>query len=487
MNRERYHRIKMYCEKHGLFRQEDKVVLAVSGGADSVFLVYFMKELAKEWSLSLTIAHVNHGIRGEEAKRDEGFCQRLAQECGVDFVVFHGDVPVLAQEKKMSEEEAARWYRYQCLEGYRESAGFDKIAVAHHQNDQAETVLFQMLRGSSLRGAGGIRPRRDCIVRPLLSVRREEIEEELRYSGKSWCEDSTNQEMIYSRNQLRHQVLPQLEREIAQGATAHLAELAEQLQEVYDFVEQETKKSWKSMVRVKQHGLEMQVQDFLELHSVVQRELVLQMMEELSGSRKDITSQHMKTCCQLAAGETGKRISLPYGIQAGKDYDVIWMKKQEPFSVGIEKSQESIQSLKEKNAFLWNHMEDKRKEYDLESSKETRKFIILEKFSIREEKENKWKEVPKNSCTKWFDCARINRMLEFRHPQEGDYFLIGDGKRKKLGRFLIDQKVTRERREQLWVLAMGSHILWIPEMNRVSTGFYVNENTTEVLCASYKH
>ncbi len=482
MNRKRYHRIKMYCEKHKLFCNGDKVILAVSGGADSVFLVHFMKELAQEWQLTLVMVHVNHGIRGAEADRDELFCQEMAKEYGIPFVAFHGDVPYLARTKKMSEEEAARWYRYQCLESYRENNGFHKIAVAHHQNDQAETMLFQMLRGSSLRGAGGIRPKRDGIVRPLLVMERAEIEEELRECHQSWCEDSTNQELLYSRNQLRHQVLPYIEKEIVPGAARHLAELAGQLQEVFEYLDVETKNTRKSIVQKKQDGLEMQGEEFCRLHTVLQRELILQLIEELAGSRKDITSQHLKSCCELAAGETGKRISLPYGIQMGKDYDVVWLKKQKIFLDTLEKSQQIVEGTEMEEVYLWNPDQDQQKEYILQCFNGKCKKVIVEKVSIRDENSKKWKEVPKNSCAKWFDCARINRMLEFRHPKQGDYFLIGDGKRKKLGRFLIDQKIPQDVREQLWVWAMGSHILWIPELDRISTEFYVNEDTTDILC-----
>lgn len=484
MNRKQYQRIKKYCEKQKLFDREDKVILAVSGGADSVFLVEFMKELAQEWKLSLEMVHVNHGIRGEEAFRDEQFCQKLAKKNGISFTAFHGNVPEIAKSKKMSEEEAARWYRYQCLEMHREKTGFQKIAVAHHQNDQAETMLFQMLRGSSLRGAGGIRPQRDGIVRPLLAVDREEIEEALRESGQSWCEDSTNQEMLYSRNQLRHQVLPYIEKEIAPAAVSHLAELGEQLQEIFGYIEQETVKIREAVVRRNQNRLEVSADAFCKLHIVLQREMVLQMLEELAGSRKDITSQHIKACCQLVVGETGKRISLPYGISMGKDYDVVWLKCQDDLQTK-EIIFKEVSQVSEEN-LLWEPDRDNCKEYMLKQSDGNGISVIVEKVSITQDDFKKWKEVPKKSCTKWFDCARINRMLEFRHPKQGDYFLIGDGKKKKLGRFLIDRKIPQDAREELWVWAMGSHIVWIPELDRVSTEFYVKESTVDILCVSYQ-
>lgn len=475
----------MYCEKHHLFQKQDKVILAVSGGADSVYLVHIMKELAKEWMLSLVMVHINHGIRGAEADRDEVFCRQLAQEYDIPFRAYHGDIPSLAKEKHMSEEEAARWYRYQCLEEYRAQLGFDKIAVAHHQNDQAETVLFQILRGSSLRGAGGIRPKRGVIVRPLLDLGRQEIEEGLMDCGQQWCEDSTNQEIVYSRNQIRHEILPKIEQKIVPGATQHLAKLAEQLQEVFSYLEKETQNAWNEIIKKQNDGLEMQAKQFCSLHPVLQKELILQMIEEVSGSRKDITRTHIEACCRLAAGETGKRIALPYGIHMGKDYELVWMRQETKNNIHSITDKKSLPSDRNEG-FCWNLTEQNGKEYVLENFRKEKIHVCLEKLSIRADEEAKRKEVRKNSCTKWFDYAKINSTLEFRHPKQGDYFLIQGGKKKKLGRFLIDRKVAKEDREKLWVLAMGGHILWIPELDRVSTGFYVEEHTVSVLQARYQ-
>lgn len=478
MNIERYHRIKIYCDKNQMFSRGDKVILGVSGGADSVFLVYLMRMLAEEWDLWLAMIHVNHGIRGAEADRDEQFCRELAERMEIPFSVYQGNVPELAKREHMSEEEAGRHFRYRCMEEARQQLGFDKIAVAHHQDDQAETVLFQMLRGSSLRGLGGMRPVRERIVRPLLSVRREEIEEELRQMGQSWCEDSTNQEEIYSRNQLRRRVLPYLEREVAPGAVAHLARMAGQLQEVFQYLEGETQKALEHLTKLSGGRLELDADGFCRLSPVLQRELAMYLFERTAGSRKDITSRHVEGFCDMAAGATGKRISLPYGMTAGKDYGVLWIEGLS--ETGLENGWESISEN-----LIWDAQQDSLREYHWKDSVGNQCRVILKKMMLTEHSEEKSKEVPKNDCTKWFDYARIDSMLEFRHPQEGDYFQLDSaGKRKKLSRFLIDQKIPLEQRKRLWILAMGKHVLWIPELNRSSAGFYVNEDTEMVLCGT---
>ena len=184
MNEQMIDRMGKYCDANKLFSENEQVVVGLSGGADSVFLTCMMKKLAPRWGLGLHLVHVNHGIRGLEAERDECFCRELAEKLNLPITVFHGNVPELAQRQHMTEEEAGRYYRYQCMEEERRRLGYDKIAVAHHRDDQAETVLFQLLRGSSLRGLGGMYPVRGRIVRPLLLFRREELEGELRRIDK---------------------------------------------------------------------------------------------------------------------------------------------------------------------------------------------------------------------------------------------------------------------------------------------------------------
>lgn len=482
MNTERYHRIKIYCEKNQLFSKGDGVLLGVSGGADSVLLVHMMKKLAGEWNLKLAMAHINHGIRGTEADRDEAFCRNLSEGMEIPILVFHGDVPAMARQRHMSEEEAGRYYRYQCMEEARSQMGMDKIAVAHHRDDQAETVLFQMLRGSSLRGLGGMRPVRDKIVRPLLEIRRKEIEEELLLLGQKWCEDSTNQETCYSRNQLRHQVLPYLEQEVVSGATDHLAKTASQMREVFEFIEEETERAREKLVCLKGKKLELDVSGFIRLHPVLQKELTIQLLGEAAGSRKDITSRHVESFCVMAHGQTGKRISLPYGIIGGKDYGVLWIQKDSPLVMTQYKEKEEKEEVNQDSEMVWYPNQIEPKDYQLIDGAGETSHILLKKVSRKVAFEENGGEVPKNNCTKCFDYARIDSMLEFRHPREGDYFLLTQqGKRKKLSRFLIDQKIPLENRSRIWVLAMGQHVLWIPQLNRSSAGFYVNEDTTTVL------
>ena len=207
-----------------------------------------IRDRSREWDFVVELIHVNHQIRGGEAERDELFCKNFAAEHGVRIHICRGDVPKMVQEQKYSMEEAARIYRYQCIEETAEQYGFHKVAIAHHQDDQAETVLFQMLRGSGVCGMGGMRPRNGRYIRPLLFLRHDQIVRELGQIGQAWCEDSTNLEADCSRNKLRLNILPVLEESVNHRASEHLARTAAQMQEVQAFLEEELAKRLPDLV-----------------------------------------------------------------------------------------------------------------------------------------------------------------------------------------------------------------------------------------------
>ena len=228
-------RIKEYCRQKELLLQGDRVLVGLSGGADSVCLFLVLLSLAKEWNLSLVPVHVNHNIRGEEAEADEQFCKELCRSHGMELLVVSCDVPELAKERGWSLEEAGRNARYEAFFGLAAEHSCHRIAVAHHQNDQAETVLFQMFRGSRIRGLAGMDAKNGSIIRPLLNVTRTEIENYLNTQGQSYCVDRTNYEDDYTRNKIRNRILP-LAGEVQPRAVEHVAETAEYLGRVEEFL-----------------------------------------------------------------------------------------------------------------------------------------------------------------------------------------------------------------------------------------------------------
>lgn len=225
--------IKRYIEANQLIRPGDGVVVGLSGGPDSVFLLYALHTLQPRMGFTLRAVHVHHGIRGAEADRDESFSEKLCAKLDIPFQAVHVAAPTYAAQHGLSLEEAARILRYEALEAARQQLGQTRaawIAVAHHLDDQAETVLHNLVRGAGLRGLAGMENRRNHVIRPLLSIKREDILKWLKQYDIPYVTDSTNADPHYTRNRIRSTVLPEL-REINPEASAHIAHSAALLRE----------------------------------------------------------------------------------------------------------------------------------------------------------------------------------------------------------------------------------------------------------------
>lgn len=225
--------IKRYIGANQLIRPGDGVVVGLSGGPDSVFLLYALHTLQPRMGFTLWAVHVHHGIRGAEADRDESFSEKLCAKLDIPFQAVHVAAPAYAAQHGLSLEEAARILRYEALEAARQQLGQTRaawIAVAHHLDDQAETVLHNLVRGAGLRGLAGMENRRNHVIRPLLSIKREDILKWLEQNNIPYVTDSTNADPHYTRNRIRSTVMPEL-REINPEASAHIAHSAALLRE----------------------------------------------------------------------------------------------------------------------------------------------------------------------------------------------------------------------------------------------------------------
>ena len=212
---------------HTMFEPEDSVLVGVSGGPDSMALLYAMIDMSPEFSLTLSVAHVNHGIRGTDADKDELFVRSLSEKLGLPFHVKHGNVPHFKKTHRMSMEEAARTMRYEFFFNLVKEKGFTKIALGHHADDNAEQVLMNLLRGSGPTGLAGIPPkRRNIIVRPLIYSSKKAVDTFVRNKNIQYVRDSSNQDKRYLRNRVRHHLLPVLTDSYSTEIKKHLNRLA---------------------------------------------------------------------------------------------------------------------------------------------------------------------------------------------------------------------------------------------------------------------
>ena len=280
-------KVLAYCRAHQLIAEQEKIVVGISGGADSVCLFLILIYMRKICNIEVFALHVNHQLRGAEADEDETFVKELCKAYQIPLKIVSRPVEELARQNKQSTEEAGRELRYKAMEAYRQEVGADKIAVAHHKNDQAETVLYHLCRGSGLEGLAGMQPKRDKIIRPLLSVTRTEIEQYLKEQKQSFQIDSTNLENTYTRNKLRNQVIPFLEKEVNQQTVTHISASAELLGEVAVYIAKNGEKALKRMTKTEQTDyksvIKLELNAFNKEDFVIQKWVVKKLLSVLAG------------------------------------------------------------------------------------------------------------------------------------------------------------------------------------------------------------
>ncbi len=489
----------------------DLVVAGISGGADSVCLLAMLTESRARLDFSLTAVHVEHGIRGQESLRDASFVENLCREWQVDCRICSVDAKARAWEKKESLEEAARYLRYETFrQTGRElaakrglSAEQIKIAVAHNQNDQAETVLMNLARGSGLRGLCGMRPVRGQIIRPLLDTSREEIEQWLMEQKIKYCTDQTNRELEYTRNRLRLVAFPWLTSQVNKEAVSHMAASAKCLQRTEEYIQKQAENlflrcirgtgkkkeaSGGSLCRTEAMGgsegqfpqkpvgqspdslqtreVRLFLPEFLAAEEILQ-EYVLQMAIEKAqglGGLKDFGTVHLEALKELARKPAGRRLDLPGGLLALRQYEELVLgRKEKKCKREAREEQEASErtvELPESGVYHWKNWK-----------------IFL---SYEAHLEN-IQGFPEKKYTKWLAYDTISHILCVRTRRTGDYLIINaQGGRKKLKDYFIDEKIPREQRDQILLVASGSHILWVVGY-RLSWDARVTEDTEKIV------
>lgn len=444
-------RVYQYIKENQLIAYGEKVLLGVSGGADSICLLYLLNELKTQLHCSLYVVHVNHMLRGKAADRDADFVEKICKRLEIPFYLEKVDVRALSKSGGMSEEEAGRQVRYEIFHDYQKKLSADKIAVAHHLNDQSETVLFHLFRGAGIHGLAGIPVKRGAVIRPLLCCTRLEIEHYLNRNHISYCIDETNGQNQYSRNKIRNELLPYVRENINPQAEYHIASAAGRLRELADYLDLQVRDAYARYVR----GNEL-VSGGFALHTAVLKGVIRKMIEAQAGQLKDITGVHIEAVCALIDNRTSKSVDLPYGLEAVRGYDGITIRKKK--EVCAESLMVEVMRGKE--------------------------ILPNEYVKISFENNVDFKNIPERIYTKWFDCDKIDK-LSVRTRLSGDYLVIDEkGTRKKLKEYLIEEKIPKEERGQLLLLAQGSHVLWVIG-HRISAYYKVTSTTEQVIRVDY--
>lgn len=475
--------IQAYIQQEHLIQPGMHVIAGVSGGADSVCLLRCLHALEKELAFTLIAVHVEHGIRGAASEEDAQFTVRLCEELGVPCHVFHVEAQKEAARRRLSVEEAGRLLRYRAFEEVRSSLREPvRIATAHHRDDQAETVLMNLARGTGLKGMGGIRPLQGERIHPLLTKSRTEIEAYLRETGQTWCTDSTNAEDHYTRNVVRNRILPQMRQMVNPEVAAHICEAAEEAGEVNDYLE--------SLARRELSQLPDYAEDrdpnkaacvklpiaFLKKQDAVVRRVMWRLLIadlRLGKQLKDISRVHIRDLEALVDKPDGKYICLPEGLRAlrQEEYLILRLQEDTPAARGGEGNTGMEQGLPQP-VFL----DCENGEVRLPGGKLS--YAYLDRGSCPE-------NIPDCTYTKWLSCDTMKNDICVRTRQSGDYLTVSSsGGRKKLKDYLIDRKIPRAQRDQLLLIAQDHRILWIVGQ-RIAEDAKIDTHTGKVLRVTF--
>lgn len=453
-------RIQSYIEQFHMFADVDDIVAGVSGGADSMCLLRVLLHLQNRYGYRLSVVHIHHGIRGEEADRDASFVQKFCDAHGIGCEICKFDVPAYAKAQKMTEEEAGRKLRY---DAFCEAAGRcekSAIAVAHHMEDQAETLLYRLARGTGIKGLSGMaavsRYREIPLLRPLLCLHREEILTLLAAWEQPYCVDATNESLCYARNRIRKEVLPSL-CQINEEAVKHMVMVCEQAGEISEYLSSQAQKVCEQFLEHLQGDTGQGQQDavrfpraeFLRLPQVLQKEVLRQMIGQMKAEDVDGKAAHILAAQRLLLqGQAGeKSVSFGKGLCGVLRYDWFYVEKE---------------------------------------PEQKPEGTVPGEISTVVKNWDKTQEIPKKNYTKVLDYDKIKGILLLRTAKPGDRFTIdASGHQKKLSRFFIDEKIPRPLREQIPLLCDGEEIIWIIGY-RVNPMYYVTEHTKRIVEVTYK-
>lgn len=423
-----------------------RFLLAVSGGLDSSVLCH----LFATSNLSFSIAHCNFGLRGEESDRDEAFVRQLSVQYGVPLFVTRFNTAQYAAEQRLSVQESARALRYQWFAQLCKEEALDHTVLAHHADDSIETMLMHFFRGTGLQGLTGISERSQkplSLLRPLTAFRRKELEEYAATCGLQWVEDSSNQSDKYTRNYFRNQLIPSLKKIFPQ-VEENLLDNMERFRKVNRFYQQSMETLKKGLIEVQTAGIRIPV---LKLKKLGETPVLFEIIRDYGFTEKQVGEVE-----KLLEAPSGKYIrNTDWQIIRHRNWLIVAPLGSEAPTVTLDKEEKSV-------AF-------------------SGLLIGQERYTI-----SKW-TLDTDPGVAQLDASRIEYPLVVRKWKTGDYFYpLGLRKKKKVTRFLIDLKLSKDAKEKVWVVESKQRIIWVGGL-RIDDRFKVTPATRQVLQLKIEH
>ena len=391
--------------KHGLIQKGDKIVVGLSGGPDSVCLLHILNRLKKEWDLEIYAAHLNHQIRGLEAQKDAFYVSKLCEEMGITFFIKSINVPEYCEKNGVSIEEGARKLRYEMFNEIKVNTKSNKIAIGHNLNDQAETILMRIMRGTGLQGLKGIDYIRDgIIIRPILDIDRKDIEEYCEEYKLNPRIDKSNLESIYTRNKIRLDLIPYMRDNFNSNVIESIVRMGNSLRNDNDYIENEALNKFKEVSVLTEDGIKINIDSYKNLHNSIKVRVLRYAIKNLLGDTNFIDQKHIDDIIELEDdSKIDKMLNLPRGIFVYRKKDSILLANREIVIEDVE--------------YCYNVPSN-----GLKKINEIGLIVQTEVMSIEQYKRSK-----SDKSSQWFDFNKIKGGVVVRSRRAGDKIKLSGG------------------------------------------------------------
>lgn len=441
-------------KKYGMVEMNDRIVVGVSGGPDSMCMLHILLRLKEKYNLLIYGAHLNHQFRGKEADKDALYVEDICHKWGVPIFLKVSDVPAYAKEFGLSSEDAGRIIRYQLYDDVINKVKGTKIAVAHNLNDHIETIFMNLIRGSGMEGLVGIEATRDRIIRPLINTDRKDIEKYCKENGIVARIDKTNLEPVYGRNKIRLELIPYIENNLNPNIMNTISRFSSIIYEENDFFNIETQNAFLDVAKCFKNGIKYSIIKLQDYHIALKRRVIRAGFEKLPGGLKDIEYKHIEKIISILNCKTGTAVILPNNLIAYISYNELIIKK----------------NIKEETKKLHHRLE-------IDSINHLSDMIICVKSLNLDEVKN----LGHKDDEVYIDRSKIKENLVLRSRKSGDIFSpIGFKGSKKLKDYFIDEKIPREERDDVVLIADGNEIIWVVG-KRLSENYKITSSTRDIL------
>jgi len=458
--------------KRGLFRRNDSILVGVSGGADSVFLLYFLIELSKQQPLTIGVAHVNHCLRGEESVRDSDFVRELSARLDLPCHIGSFDVKRFQKEHRLSTEEAARRVRYDFFYQTAKKNKYDKIATGHHADDNAELILMNLIRGSGASGLSGMQAVRGVLVRPLLDVSKYELTDCLDLLGVPYIYDSSNSDTTFLRNRVRLELLPLIEAKYNGNIKKTLNRTGRLIADEENWLNGIVEPAFRGMIEsMDEKSISLVADKFNSCHIAEKRRIARMAVNEAKGDLRRISQQHIEMILALAETTGSKSVDLPGRIRIYKSGAFI----------RIVRESQNLRTLSEiKNRLFVEFAYSVERPFDREivvELKEVEKKIKISEFFCGDDFDFR----NKGRVCAMLDVNKLSFPLVVRNVRPGDCFKpLGMKGSQTLKKFFSNRKIPKDERIKCPVVISEDRIAWVAT-GQIDDSFKLGPETEKVL------